>query len=176
MVVEPDPLVNVVVDQETFERAMAAAASDDVGPDDPARAEDVRCATATGIPLTSMDIAECAIVGHVRRVVLGSDNVVIDLGRRERLFRRGARDAVLLGRWPGQDPGCAYLDCGVPDRWGQIDHKTDWRLGGPTAPWNGEPRCGYHNRLKNAGFITRHAADGSATHLRPDGTPVTSTV
>ena len=175
-VVESEPLVNVMVDQETFERAMAMAAGEDVGDDDPSRADRVWCHTDTGVRLDLLDIAECAIVGHVRRVVYDSRNVVIDLGRRERLFKRGAREAVLLGRWPGQDPGCGWADCGVPDRWSQIDHVNDWGLGGPTAPWNGLPRCGYHNRLKNTGFRTVRDEQGRQTHLRPDGQLITAPV
>ena len=153
---------------------MAMAAGEDIGPDDPSRVDRVRADSSTGTPLTLMDIAECAIVGHVRRVVINSDNVVIDLGRRERLFKRGARDAVLLGRWPGQDPGC--VNCGIPDRWSQADHTIDWQHGGPTSPWNGTIRCGYHNRLKNAGFTMRRHTDGTETLIRPDGTPTTAAV
>ena len=177
----PEPLVNVLVDEASFERIMGMAAGHDVEPDDPTRVDPsrpdaIRCETDRGVRLDPREVAECAIVGHVRRVVLDSRNVVIDLGRKERLFKRGAREAVLLGRWPGQGPGCGWADCGVPDHRCQIDHVDDWASGGPTSPGNGDPLCGYHNRLKNAGFRTLVDADSRRTHVRPDGTPITAPV
>jgi hypothetical protein len=52
-------------------------------------------------------VLAAALTGHVRRVVFDVAGVVIDLGRRSRLFTGSSRDAVMLGDrwclWPGCD-------------------------------------------------------------------------
>jgi 5-methylcytosine-specific restriction endonuclease McrA len=103
-----------------------------------------------------------SLLGHVRRVVMGTSSTVIDLGRRSRLFTGTSREAIFLrGRrciWPG---------CGLPHT--QIDHLTPWSEGGATSPPNGAPLCPRHNRLKNEGYTTTRRADGSIEVRRPDG-------
>jgi hypothetical protein len=102
----PEPVVNIVVDQVTWETHLARRRlielRDDL-PDLPVAAR--RCETTTGILLDPDDVLAAAFTGHVRRVVLDSASVVTDLGRRRRLFTGGAREAVRLGSrrcvWPG---------------------------------------------------------------------------
>ena len=45
-----------------------------------------------------MSILAAALLGHVRRTVIDSRGVVVDLGRRERLFTGAAADADTLSR------------------------------------------------------------------------------
>jgi hypothetical protein len=108
-----------------------------------------------------------ALCGRVRRVVLDTAGVVIDLGRRARLFTGGARDAVLLGdRW------CMWPGCDLRSGRCQTDHSTPWAADGPTRPDNGGPACGRHNRWKQRGYNTVRDQTGHWHTYRPDGTEI----
>lgn len=162
------PTVNVLVDHETLTQAMDDAAtgrvSTDGGSRDPRRR---RCVTDRGFLLDPLDALAALWAGHVRRVVLDGAGVVIDLGRRQRLFTGSAREAVWLqGRtclWPGCD-----LDAH------QVDHSAPWSEDGRTNPSNGGPTCGWHNRWKHRhAYRTWRDADGHWHVSRPDGTELT---
>ena len=162
-----DPLVNVIVDQVTLEHYLATAAGADTGPLDPATVDQRRCETSTGHQLDPDDMLAAAVCGHVRRVVLDPAGVVIDLGRRSRLFTGGARDAVLLGdRW------CIWPGCGLRSGRCETDHSTPWASQGPTRPDNGAPTCARHNRWKQRGYKTTRDQDGHWHTYRPDGTEI----
>ena len=162
-----DPLVNILIDQVSFEHHLAKLTGIDVEPPDPATVDDRRCETSTGHQLDPGDVIAAALVGHVRRVVLDSAGVVIDLGRRSRLFTGGARDAVLLGdRW------CMWPGCDLRSGRCQTDHTTAWSADGPTRPDNGAPACARHNRWKQRGYRTWRDPDGHWHTYRPDGTEI----
>ena len=109
-----------------------------------------------------------ALLGHVRRVVLGADSVAIDLGRRQRLFTGGAQLAVKLA-----SPWCYWPGCYAPVSQCQSDHIDDWAdSGGRTDPGNGAPLCGRHNRLKHHGYTARRDEHGRMHVHRPDGTEI----
>ncbi|WP_040496568.1 DUF222 domain-containing protein, partial [Ilumatobacter nonamiensis] len=111
-----EPLVNVVIDAHTWGRTLIAAGLTtghdlDGNPIDPftglsaERSHDVldlvdanrsMCATTNGVPVHTHDVLRAALAGHVRRVVLDSDRVIIDQGRRQRLFTGTARRAARL--------------------------------------------------------------------------------
>ncbi|HSL56203.1 MAG TPA: HNH endonuclease signature motif containing protein, partial [Acidimicrobiales bacterium] len=56
----------------------------------------------------------------------------------------------------------------------QIDHIEPWRADGPTDTTNGQPECGFHNRLEEAGLIPHRQPDGTWTYHRPNnGGPIT---
>lgn len=162
-----DPLVNIVVDQATFEHHLARLAGAEVEPLDPATVDDRRCETSSGHQLDPADMLAAALCGHVRRVVLDSTGVVIDLGRRSRLFTGGARDAVLLGdRW------CMWPGCDLRSGRCQTDHSTPWVKGGPTTSHNGGPACGRHNRWKQRGYTALRDEQGRWHIYRPDGSEI----
>lgn len=169
-----DPTTTVLIDQDTFERAIALAAGADIEPRDPAESDTTWCQTLTGHTLGLLDAAEAAFVGHVRRAVINADGVIVDYGRSQRLFRGHARDAVLSGRWPRAGVTCAWPGCTSPLGALQIDHIHRAADGGPTNPHNGHPHCGRHNRLKEAGYTTRYHTGRPPQHLRPDRTPITA--
>ena len=162
-----DPLVNVIVDQTTFEHHLTKVAGGHVEPLDPLTVDQRRCETSTGHQVDPNDMLAAALCGHVRRVVLDSAGVVIDLGRRSRLFTGAARDAVLLGdRW------CTWPGCDLRSGRCQTDHTTPWSADGPTRPDNAAPVCGRHNRWKQRGYRTWRDPDGHWHTYRPDGTEV----
>jgi hypothetical protein len=128
-----------------------------------------RCSSLDGRPVDTREAVAAALVGDVRRVVVGADGVVIDLGRRRRLFTGAAQLAVRLSSihcyWPG---------CNVPVTQCQTDHLIPWadRGGGSTNPGNGGPACGRHNRLKERGFSVLRDQTGGWHVTRPDGTKI----
>jgi hypothetical protein len=162
-----EPLVNVVVDLDTFEYHLKRAVGVDVEPLDPASVDQRRCETIDGHQLDPDDVLVAAVIGHVRRVVLDSSGVVVDLGRKRRLFTGAARDAVLLGdRW------CIWPGCDLRSGRCQTDHSQPWNDGGPTASHNGGPECGHHNRFKQRGYKTWRDPTGRWHIQRPDGTEI----
>jgi hypothetical protein len=179
----------IVMDRETFEREARRAAgatvpprpAPDLGPlpdnadldDDietaseqhPGRA--FRCETADGHPVDPTEAFANALVGRVRRMVVGWDGVVLDASGYHKLFTGPLRAAVmalwLTCYWPG---------CNVPTHHCQADHLDPRRNGGRTNPRNGGPACGRHNRLKEHGFTARRDARGRMHVYRPDGTEI----
>jgi hypothetical protein len=109
-----------------------------------------------------------ALIGHIRRVVFDTAGVVIDLGRRKRLFTGGARDAVFLAdRW------CIWPGCDLRSGRCQTDHTQPWATSnGPTSPNNGGPACARHNRWKQHGYRTQRDPTGNWHTYRPDGTEI----
>jgi hypothetical protein len=162
-----DPLVNVIVDQTTLEHHLATVSGSNVEPLDPSTVDHRRCETSTGHHIDPADMLAAVLIGRVRRVVFDSAGVVIDLGRRARLFTGGARDAVLLGdRW------CMWAGCDLRSGRCQIDHTTPWANSGPTHPNNGGIACPRHNRWKQRGYRTWRDQQGHWHTYRPDGTEI----
>ncbi|MEO1060337.1 MAG: HNH endonuclease signature motif containing protein [Actinomycetota bacterium] len=137
-------VTNVVVDQATFERELTRLAGADPAERVPGADDGYCCETLDGHQLDPTETAAAALIGHVRRAVLGADSVTIDLGRSRRLFTGPARLAALLGhrrcRWPG---------CSRPATGCEIDHITEWHRGGRTDQANALPLCSAHNRHKH---------------------------
>ena len=106
------------------------------------------------------------IRGHVRRVVVDSAGVVIDLGRRQRLFTGAAREAakLLIRR-------CEHPGCDLPADWCHVDHMTEWADGGATDQTNAGVRCGRHNTTKSVKrWRTKRDVKGRTHTIRADGT------
>ena len=161
-----EPIVNIVVDQVTFETHLALRRLIELRPDRPSlRIDQRRCETASGVPVTPDDAVRAALAGHVRRVVLDSAGVVIDLGRRRRLLTAAAAEAVRLAA-----TRCGFQGCDIAVSLCEIDHLIDWARHGPTAPRNGGPLCRTHNQAKNRGFRTERDNNGRLHTHRPDTT------
>ncbi|MDQ3542631.1 MAG: 13E12 repeat family protein [Actinomycetota bacterium] len=166
----PTPVVDIVVDQATFEAAVTALVTDrplaDTMPDvaDPTTR---RCETLDGTPLDPLDVVAAALIGDIRRVVFDSASCTIDLGRASRLFTGLSRLAVWL-----QGTRCLWPGCGRHHS--QIDHSRDWTADGRTNPANAGPLCGWHNRWKTRGYHTWRDPDGHWHTHRPDGTEITA--
>lgn len=158
-----EPEVLIVIDQATFEQQLVASAGGEPGPaPDPTA---VICRTASGVELDPRDALVAALVGHVRRVVVNSAGVVVNMGRRQRLFTGPLRAAILA-----LHPGCTRDGCNCRGR--EVDHLVPWARGGLTDAANGGPACGHHNRWGTLGYRTVRDADGHWHHYRPDGTEI----
>lgn len=161
------PTVNVVIDQATFEATLAEVVTGR-GRKAAGDLASYRCETIDGDPVDPHDAVVAALIGHVRRVVVTSPGVPIDLGRRVRLFRGIARDAI----WLAHGRACVYPGCGA--RHCEVDHGIGWSRRGRTSPSNGLPLCDHHNRWKHErGYRIWRDPNGAWHTARPDGTPIT---
>ena len=100
------------------------------------------CELADGTVLSPGEVVSLLDDADVQRVVFGSPSVVLDLGRRERLFKGGTRTAVQLADLECQaQPWCEvrFTDC-------QVDHLQPWEWGGETNRANGGLKCKWHHR------------------------------
>ena len=124
--IDPDakaavPLVNFVIDVPTLERYLA-------GTGDADRCRPIRvngvAKPSSGIPIPPSDVVAAMIWGQVRRVVVDSAGVVINMGRRQRLFRGNARQA---------DPAAIEPLCGrrVCDTDPTLRSRPPHRMGSP---------------------------------------------
>jgi hypothetical protein len=162
---EPEPLVNLVVDIHTYDLLINGRHTLGVPADPRLR----RCETITGIPVPAADALSALWWGRIRRVVVDTASVPIDLGRSSRLFTGAARDAVML-----QSTRCVVAGCAVSVARTQCDHLHEWQHHGVTASFNGAPACGGHNRLKSQrGFTVTRDQHGYWHTYRPDGTEIT---
>lgn len=134
---------------------------------DPRRFRNVVCRTQSGRRLHPDDAINAAIVGHIRRVVYDGSGTVIDLGRRSRLFRGPARDAVMLLLTT-----CVWIGCDRPVAWCDADHSLGWKAHGATVPRNGQPLCTGHQNLKETGFQVFRDDNGHWHIIDPDGREV----
>ena len=184
-----EPMVNIVIDAHTWAQLLIDAGlstcsgldGEAVDPftglcrpadliseltDGPSGLSERRCETTAGVPLHPHDVLRAALAGHVRRAIIDSDGVVIDLGRRRRLFTGAARAAAkLLVRH------CEHPGCDLPADFCDVDHADEWSGGGPTDQANARLRCGAHNTMKSRRrWSSRRATDGRTYTIRSDGT------
>ena len=161
---------NLVIDHATYEHRLAALVGTTPPPLDPTDRHRFS-RTIDGTYVNPAEIVATSLIDHVRRVVTNAAGVVIDLGRRSRLFTGNSRDAALLS-----ETTCYWTGCWVPASTCQIDHLTPWTTTAPdpgrTNPGNGAPACGTHNRTKQHGYHAWRTPDGKWKLTRPDGTPV----
>lgn len=190
----PEPTVHIVIDDRSAHETLAHAGVvlpggnqvelDDDGSianedelltgladelaDDPEAFLDRRCETSTGARIHPAVALRALLTGHVRRVVVDSQGVVVDYGTKQRLFTGLAREAaVLLART------CSHPGCEVPARCCEVDHNVEWSEGGSTDQRNANVPCGPHNRFKHrARWRVRRNARGRPYCVRPDGTIV----
>ena len=170
----PEPLVNIVIDHASASTALMAhglvatadvLAAVDQGDDDlPSR----QC-SINGTPVHPDVALQAMIAGRVRRAIVDSQGVTIDLGRTQRLFTGKAREAAQL-----LAVTCTHRGCDIPARFCDIDHRAEWAGdGGSTNQDNAMPLCGHHDRWKHANKVrSRRAANGRIYLIRPDGSTI----
>ncbi len=154
----PLPLVNYLIDDATFDATLAGERID------PLRYRGVVCRSQSGHELNPSDVVKLALMGHVRRVVYEAKSVIIDMGRKQRLFKGASREAVML-----LATCCAWVGCDAKAEWCQADHSISWKQHGPTVPRNGGPLCRRHNIFKEQGFRVSRDEHGDWHTYHPDG-------
>jgi hypothetical protein len=164
--VDPDPVVCVVVDEQTLVDAVQRTFGSTPPPKRPiATYRTMRCETLDGDPLSSSDALAAALVGQLRRVVYGQGSVVVDLGVAARFFRGNAALATRLSAHTCYWPGCRVRSSRT-----QIDHLVRFGPRGPTDQHNAGPACGHHHRFRHRhGYQVRRNSHGTWTITSPDG-------
>ena len=118
----PEPVVNIVCDVATFETILArhrlVPFPDDLPLIDLARA---RCETDSGIVVPPEHVLQAALQGHVRRVIVDGNGVILDMGRKRRLFKGAARVAAKLMACHCGHPGCT-----ISAHFAEVDHLDEW--------------------------------------------------
>ncbi len=169
-------VVNVVIDHATYRKLLAEAEllprrvdinadlADWLGrPDDLMKR---KCETADGVPVHPHDVLRMLLDHHVRRVIVDSDGVVVNMGRLQRLFTGPAREAAKLFARRCEHPGCD-----LPAEFCEVDHNLEWADGGATDQDNAKVLCGHHNRWKHINKSSiRRATNGLSYTIRADGT------
>jgi len=134
----PEPLVILHADIDTFEQALARV----LGCEAPERlGADRLCETDDGTVISPTQMIEQALLGHVRRLVYESPGVILDFGRKQRLFKGALRQAIQT-----RDRECDHPGCEIPARRCEVDHIIEWDDGGTTTHRNGKCRCSFHHR------------------------------
>ncbi len=163
---------DIVIGAELFERTVARMTGQPVEPLDLPIVPDVpwgyRCSTLDGHLIDPVEAVDATLMGDVRRVVMGADSVVTDMGRKSRIYRDAAALAVRLGR-----PTCYWPGCWAPVTRCQLDHLKPWAHGGHTSPSNGAPACAKHNRTRQRGYPAHRDQHGTIHIHHPDGTEIT---
>ncbi len=103
-----------------------------------------RCHLADGTVIHPRLAAAALAAGTLRRLVLGADNEILELGTAVRDFPRHFKDAVIAAR-KGR---CHHPGCDAPIHWLQADHRIPHSRNGPTNIANCDPLCGPHNHKK----------------------------
>lgn len=137
------PLFSVHLDLATFTRLVTGRPASDPSAEAGESASVVGCEMADGTIVTPHHLVPWLTEADVERVVFGPASRIIDLGRRSRLFRGGARRALDI-----RDRSCTFPGCDVPASACDADHVVEWSDGGETNPSNGRLLCGPHNRLR----------------------------
>ena len=163
----PGVTVDIVIDQATYEHQLETMLGGDPAPIPPSHAPNRRCEDSKGRVIDPRAAVAASLVGQVRRLVVGADGVVLNMGRRQRLFTGQLREAVLLSA-----RRCTVIGCTVPGHRCQADHLVPASRGGPTDVANGGPACRFHNPFKNNGTRTIRDAKGRWHTYRPDGTEI----
>jgi hypothetical protein len=161
-------VLNLICDQTTFEEQLAhdglIPTPTDLPPTDWSQR---RCDTIDGTVLLPTDTVRAALHGHVRRIVINTAGIPIDVGRKRRLFTGVARQvARLLGHH------CDHPGCTVPTSQCDIDHLDEWaRDHGPTNLDNAGLQCNTHNRHKQRTRLHVYRDPHGRPHTQgPDGT------
>ena len=111
----------------------------------------------------------------VRRLLLDSNGVPLDLGRETRVFTSVQRKALAA-----RDSGCRFPGCARPAVHTDAHHLVPWANGGASDLANGLLLCRSHHRQVHEGgwgiVGTEDAANGTLTFMGPAGQRLESPV
>ncbi len=122
-------------------------------------------------PISPSTIRPLSCEAELIPAVLGSESVVLDMGRKARLFSPDQRRALIA-----RDRGCTAPSCTIPASWCDAHHVIPWKAGGSTSVANAVLLCSHHHHTVHAGMWTIHLTDGvawftPAPYLDPDRRP-----
>jgi len=98
------------------------------------------------LPISATTVQRLACDSTITRVVLGSQSVVIDVGRAKRVVAGTTRRAV-----DARDGHCQWPRCDRPPSWSAAHHVVHWTRGGTTNLSNLVLLCYRHHWLAHEG-------------------------
>jgi uncharacterized protein DUF222/HNH endonuclease len=126
------PHIAITIDFEDLKRALSFADVDGLP----------GTLTTTDQPITAENVRRLACDAQILPVVLGSDNVPLNVGRAERTAPPHLRAALLH-----RDGTCAFPSCDRPPGTPDAHHIESWIDGGATDLDNLVMLCGHHHRM-----------------------------
>ena len=98
------------------------------------------------LPISAKTVERLACDCSITRILLGSDSMVIDVGRAKRTISGPARKALNV-----RDQGCTWPGCERPASWCDGHHLEHWAHGGSNEPDNITLLCGRHHWMVHEG-------------------------
>jgi hypothetical protein len=98
------------------------------------------------LPISAKTVERLACDATITRIVLGSDSMVIDVGRAKRTISGPARKALHV-----RDGGCTWPGCERPASWTSGHHLVHWVHGGTNEPPNLTLLCRRHHWMVHEG-------------------------
>ncbi len=158
-----EPVVNIIIDQAIYDAQLAAMTGDsDVAGVDLTDLGHLRCHTTSGLPIDPADAVAASLIGHIRRVIVDADGVIIDLGRRSRCSpAQPVRPPACKPPWTSTGDVCGPAAGTTTARSTTPNH-------GPTAD---QPTCATPARCVPATTGSRPAATEHGATPTASGTP-----
>lgn len=149
-----------------------ASATDRVGARGAAPPPAMLLGGARPVPLRDDTVARIGCGSALmRRVLVDSDGIVTELGRRVRLASHDQRVDIVL-----RDGVCRFPGCRVPAELCRAHHLVPFAEGGHTDVDEMASLCeSHHHAVHEGGFTMTGRADGELVVHRPDGSLVGST-
>ncbi len=110
------------------------------------------------LPRSEIDTLTCDC--HLRRIIIGADGEILDVGREKRTATPAQRTALTE-----RDGCCIFPGCDRPPRWCDAHHIHEWDHHGPTDLYNLALLCRRHHRLM-------HRKTGWTIRTDPNGIPI----
>jgi hypothetical protein len=98
------------------------------------------------LPISAKTVERLACDCSITRILLGSDSMVIDVGRAKRTISGPARKALNV-----RDRGCTWPGCERPASWCDGHHLEHWAYGGTNEPDNLTLLCYRHHWMVHEG-------------------------
>jgi hypothetical protein len=98
------------------------------------------------LPISARTVERLACDASITRIVLGSESMVIDVGRAKRTISGPARKALNV-----RDRGCTWPGCERPASWTSGHHLKHWIHGGTNQPPNLTLLCYRHHWMVHEG-------------------------
>jgi Domain of unknown function (DUF222) len=100
----------------------------------------------SSLPISAKTVERLACDASITRIVLGSESMVIDVGRARRTVSGPARKALNV-----RDQHCTWPGCERQASWCSGHHLEHWALGGTNEPENLTLLCGRHHWMVHEG-------------------------
>ena len=115
--------------------------------------------------LTPDQIQQICCDANFRRIVLGPQSEVVDVGRKKRLLSELIRDALIA-----RDRCCQFPGCDRPPEWCDAHHIVPWQEGGVTSASNCILLCRRHHTMIHQQGFSVEGTGHDPVFRRPDRT------